>query len=130
MSHIGSTAEIETRRSVKSTKVMPQACQSSVSMRAGPGVMVKDGFFLTSLRRREQCPLWKFLAMPLQRPARALAARPLQPPRGWSWRFDRRQRRRRVAASGRAKADGAFGAYHGWDTQVSHICLGVKDALQ
>ena len=93
----------ESTRSSESTQTLPATCPSIVGVSARLVSKVQAYHFITCYCRREDCPCGASPDHAGHRPARALAIRPLQAPRAWSWRNDCRQRRRRVATSGTGK---------------------------
>ena len=96
----------ESTRITESMISMPATLPSTVGVCARLVSKVQAYHFITWYRRREDCPRGAKQGHAGHIPARALAARPLQAPRAWSWRFDCRQRRRLVATSGTEKSAG------------------------
>ena len=101
-----STGKGESTRSSESTQALPATCPSIVGVCARLVSKVQAYHFITCYCRREDCPRGAIPDHAGHRSARALAVRPLQAPRVWSWRKDCRQWRRRSATSGSEKSAG------------------------
>ena len=116
----------ESTRSSESTQTLPATCPSIVGVSARLVSKVQAYHFITWYRRREDCPRGAIPGHAGHRPARALAARPLQAPCAWSWRFDCRQRRRLVATSATEKSAGRVVGEGALSPSGDCIRLGVK----
>ena len=90
----------------KARRQLPATCPSIVGVCARLVSKVQAYHFITCYCRREDCPRGAIPDHAGHRSARALAVRPLQAPRVWSWRKDCRQWRRRSATSGSEKSAG------------------------
>ena len=120
-----STGKGESTRSSESTQVLPATCPSIVGVCARLVSKVQAYHFITCYCRREDCPRGAIPDHAGHRSARALAVRPLQAPRVWSWRKDCRQWRRRSATSGTEKSAGRVVGEALRTPSGVHICLRV-----